>query len=213
MATRFPPTCTVSSTSTTKNSLVVTDVGDAGVNDDGSIYVFNDIDKDGDGRDGSSNLQPDRVIRGPATMLGNPVDVIVDGSEARVAEKARDMLLVFDNIFDGEGGNVAPDLAVDETKPESLVSEADNFMLTNPDVTDIDDADIMIDAVFATSNTPDPTNGSVRDGDNDAGDDFVLESGHRLKSSSIRSAFDTRDATANPENITFSLSGDAYLDF
>ena len=192
-----------------RNSLVVTDVGDAGVNDDGSIYVFNDLDKDGDGSD---NLQPDRVIRGPATMLGNPVDIIVDGSEARVAEKARDMLLVFDNIFDGDSGNVAPDLAVDEAKPESLVSEADDFRLTNPDVTDVDDADIMIDAVFATSNTPDPTNGSVRDGDNDAGDDFVLELGTDL-SSSIRAAFDTRDATANPENITFSLSGDAYLTF
>ena len=198
-----------------RDSLVVTDVGDAGVDDDGSIYVFNDLDKDrddGDDRNGSDNVQPDRVIRGPATMLGNPVDIIVDGSEARVAEKARDMLLVFDNIFDGEGGNVAPDLAVDETKPESLVSEADDFRLTNPDVTDIDDADIMIDAVFATSNTPDPSNGSVNDGDNDAGDDFVVELDTDL-SSRIRAAFDTRDATANPENITFSLSGDAYLTF
>ena len=189
-----------------KDSLVVTDVGDAAVNDDGSIYVFNDLDKEGDG---SSNVQPDRVIRGPATMLGNPVDVIVDGSEARVAEKARDMLLVFDNIFDGDSGDVAPDLAVDETKPESLVSEADDFRLTNPDVTDVDDADIMIDAVFATSNTPDPSNGSVNNGD---GNDFVLELGTDL-ASRIRAAFDTRDATANPENITFSLSGDAYLTF
>ncbi len=191
-----------------RDSLVVTDVGDAGVDDDGSIYVFNDLDGDRDG----NNVQPNRVIRGPATMLGNPVDLIVDGDEARVAEKARDMLLVFDNIFDGDSGNVAPDLAVSEAKPESLVSEADDFRLTNPDVTDIDDADIMIDAVFATSNTPDPTNGSVNDGDNDAGDDFVVELGTDL-SSSIRSAFDTRDATANPENITFSLSGDAYLTF
>ena len=194
-----------------KGSLVVTDVGDAGVDDDGSIYVFNDLDKDGDGRDGN-NVRPDRVIRGPATMLGNPVDVIVDGDEARVAEKARDMLLVFDNILDGESGNVAPDLAVSEAKPESLVSEADDFRLTNPDVTDVDDADTMIDALFATSNTPDPSNGSVNDGDNDAGDDFVVELDTDL-SSSIRAAFDTRDATANPENITFSLSGDAYLTF
>ena len=191
-----------------KGSLVVTDVGDATVNDDGSIYVFNDVNN-GRGRS-SSNLQPDRVIRGPATMLGNPVDVIVNGDEARVAEKARDLLLIFDDIFDGDSGNVAPDVMVDETKPESLVAEDADFQLTNPDVTDVDDADTMLDGIFATSNTPEA--GSRGRSNRDDGNEFLVKLDTNL-SSSIRAEFDTRDATANPENITFDLSGDAYVTF
>ncbi len=193
---------------TDKGSLVVTDVGDAGVADDGSIYVFNDVNK-ARGRS-SSNLRPDRVIRGPATMLGNPVDVIVNGDEARIAEKARDLLLIFDDIFGGDSGNVAPDLMVAETKPESLVAEDADFMLMNPDVTDIDDADTMIDGIFAVSNTPEA--GSRGRSNRDDGNEFLVKLDTNL-SSSIRAEFDTRDATANPENITFDLSGDAYVTF
>ena len=191
-----------------KGSLVVTDVGDATVNDDGSIYVFNDVNK-ARGRS-SSNVQPDRVIRGPATMLGNPVDVIVNGDEARIAEKARDLLLIFDDIFGGDSGNVAPDLMLDEAKPESLVAEDADFRLDNPDVTDIDDADTMLDGIFATSNTPEA--GSRGRSDRDDGNEFLVKLDTNL-SSSIRAEFDTRAATANPENITFDLSGDAYVTF
>ena len=176
-----------------KDTLVITDVGDAAVADDGSIYVIEEASGAG------GNTQPERVVRGPATLLGNPVDIIVDGDEARIAEKAGDKLLIFDNIFEGDSGNVAPDLMVDESKPESLVSEDDNFILENPDVTDVEDADTMIDAVFATSNTP------------ASGNDFVV--GLATDLSSSLSQFDTTGATTNPENITFDLAGDAYITF
>ena len=176
-----------------KNTLVITDVGDAAVADDGSIYVIEEASGAG------GNTQPERVVRGPATLLGNPVDIIVDGDEARIAEKAGDKLLIFDDIFEGDSGNIAPDVAIDESKPESLVSEDDNFNLDNPDVTDVEDTDTMIDAVFATSNTP------------SSGNDFVVGLDTDLGSS--LSQFDTTGATTNPENITFDLAGDAYITF
>ncbi len=189
-----------------EDSLVVSDVGDAMIGDDGSIYVF-DLDRRRGRRNGSDERQPERVIRGSATMLGNPVDLIVDGDEARVAEKARDLLLIFDDIFDGDSGNVAPDLMVDESKPESLVSEAADFTPNSPDVTDVADADVA--RVFAISNTPEA---GRRGGDRrDDGDEYVV--GLEPDLSRSRAEFDTTDATANPENITFDLSGDAYVTF
>ncbi len=176
-----------------RNTLVVTDVGDAGVADDGSLYVLSNASRI------NGKVKPDRVVRGPATMLGNPVDVILNGDEARIAEKARDKLLIFDKVFSGDSGDVAPDLMVDELKPESLVAEDAAFRLTNPDVTDVDDGGTMLDAVFATSNVP------------DAGTDFVV--GLEPDLSGQTSTFDTTGATVNPENITFDLSGDAYVTF
>ena len=176
-----------------RDTLVITDVGDAAVADDGSIYVIEEASG------ASGKTQPERVVRGPATLLGNPVDIIVNGDEARIAEKAGDKLLIFNNIFEGDSGNVAPDLTVDESKPESLVAEDDNFVLENPDVTDVEDADTTIDAVFATSNTP------------ASGNDFVVGLATDLGSSLAQ--FDTTGATTNPENITFDLAGDAYITF
>ena len=88
---------------------------------------------------------------------------------------------------------------MDELKPESLVAEDAAFRLTNPDVTDVDDGGTMLDAVFATSNVP------------DAGTDFVV--GLEPNLSGQTSTFDTTGATVNPENITFDLSGDAYVTF
>ena len=176
-----------------RDTLVVTDVGDATVNDDGSIYVINNASR------ANGKVRPERVVSGAATLLGNPVDIVLNGDEARIAEKARDKLLIFADIFDGASGNVAPDLVVDKTKPESLVAENADFRLTDSDVTDVDDGDTVIDAVFATSNTP------------DAGNDFVV--GLEPDLSAQSSTFDTTGATVNPENITFDLSGDAYLTF
>ena len=175
-----------------RDTLVITDVGDAAVNDDGSIYVIGNASR------ARNHVTPSRVVRGPATLLGNPVDIIINGDEARIAEKALDKLLIFDNIFGGASGDVAPDLAVDEAKPEALVAEAADFAVTSPDVTDIDSM-TAISMVAAVSNTP------------DMGTDFVTKLKPNL--SGKLDAFDTTGATVNPENITFDLNGDAYLTF
>ena len=198
------------------DTLIVTDVGAAttpdqpGFKTDGSIYAFV----------GASTLdgevEPERVITGRWTLLGNPVDVIYNGyDEVRITEKANDVLLVFDNFFapDAPSGEVMPDLVKPETKPESLAAAPADFdapeqnpepnpnpePVRNPDVTDIDDADTQIDALFAVSNTP------------ESGDDYVVKLEPDL--SDVLSTFDTSGVTRNPENITFDTDGNAYITF
>jgi hypothetical protein len=57
--------------------LVLSDVGDTGVNDDGALFVITGAAA------ADGNVVPDRTIRGPLTMLGNPVDVVLDGRELK----------------------------------------------------------------------------------------------------------------------------------
>jgi hypothetical protein len=177
--------------------LVVSDVGagtamqSADFATDGQIFVFSSAST----LDGA--VQPDRTIAGANTLLGNPVDLILNGADIRVAEKANDFLLVFRNIFSGAGGNIAPDLAVADTKPESLVSEAADpadFI----DVTDIDDPSIAISAVATASNpaAPGPTTGQVA----------------RL-TTGLGATVATFDTDRSLENITFDAAGDAYITF
>lgn len=195
------------------DTLVVSDVGAAtmpdqpGFKNDGSLYVLENASTE------DGNVTPRRVVEGRWTLLGNPVDIILNGDEVRVAEKAGDFLLVFDNIFDPNsdtlGDEVMPDLVTTEIKPESLVAAPMDFgdpddpgqtpdPVQNPDVTDLDDP-TELDAVFAVSNTP------------DEGDDFVV--GLEPDLSDVLSTFDTTGATTNPENLTFDGDGDGFLTF
>ena len=109
------------------DALVITDVGtrttpeQEGFAEDGAIYVIHDASAE----DGT--VIPGRILEGPATLLGNPLDVVLNGTEARVAEKAGDKLLVFNDIFFARSGDVAPDVAVTNTKPESVVLSPDEF--------------------------------------------------------------------------------------
>lgn len=101
------------------NRLVVSDVGDASVADDGQLFVIeNAASADG-------MVVPTRVVGGASTQLGNPVDIILSGSDLRVAEKSNDAILVFSNIFTGASGDVAPTLSTPSVKPESLVEFTD----------------------------------------------------------------------------------------
>lgn len=94
--------------------LVVSDVGDAAVADDGQLFVINNAAM------ADGNTVPARQVGGPMSMLGNPVDIILTGTTLRVAEKSNDAILVFTNIFDGPDGDMAPTLATTTSKPESL---------------------------------------------------------------------------------------------
>lgn len=94
--------------------LVLSDVGDAAVADDGQLFVVNGASM------ADGNTVPARTIAGPMSMLGNPVDIILSGTTLRVAEKSNDAILVFTNIFDGASGDMAPTLATATSKPESL---------------------------------------------------------------------------------------------
>lgn len=128
------------------DTLVVSDVGDAGVADDGKLYVISNAST------ASGVVTPDRTIAGPSTLLGNPVDLILEGSRAFIAEKSNDAILVYNNIFAGPSGDVAPSRVVDTVKPESLVRDA--TVPLEADVSDIDDSDVAIEGVLVTSNPP-----------------------------------------------------------
>lgn len=130
------------------DTLVVTDVGDAAVADDGKIYVISNASS------ASGMVTPDRTVAGPATLLGNPVDLILDGDKAYIAEKSNDAILVYNNIFSGASGDVAPSKTVAAVKPESLVQI--NAPSLGVDVSDIDDSSVTINGVLVSSNAPLP---------------------------------------------------------
>lgn len=182
-----------------RDKLVVTDVGAATMmqspnfNADGRIYVIDNAST------ANGNVIPSRSIEGPNTQLGNPVDLILNGSEVRVAEKAKDRLLTFRNIFNGPSGDIAPDVSVVETKPEALVAEFPKKEM-NPDVTDIERSSIPINSLFVTSNPP--AMGST---------EFVARLSPNLQAT--LGAFNTASLAPTLENITFDLTGDAFIAF
>ena len=110
--------------------LVVSDVGDPAVADDGEIYVFSNAST------ANGTVTPKAIISGSNTLLGNPVDIDLANGDLRVAEKSQDQLLIFANILQSTGGNLAPAVAVAETKPESVASQAP--VVYGPDNSDID---------------------------------------------------------------------------
>ncbi|MCT7951245.1 hypothetical protein NG798_15705 [Ancylothrix sp. C2] len=182
----------------TRNQLVVTDVGaataaqSATFNTDGRIYVLDNVSS------ANGAVVPSRTIEGPATQMGNPVDLILNGTDALVAEKAKDQLLIFRNIFNGPSGNIAPDLSVAETKPEALAAERMQALMY-PDVTDVESATIPISSIATTSNPP--ATGAT---------DFVARLSTNLQQ---QTAFNTSNAVASLENITYDLTGDAFITF
>lgn len=181
-----------------RNKLIVTDVGAATMmqspdfNSDGRIYVIDDANI------ANGNVIPSRTIEGPATELGNPVDLILNGTEVRIAEKARDRLLIYRNIFDGPSGNIAPDVSIAQPKPESLISDV-TAGVTERGVTDIETTATLIDGVFITSNPP--AAGTTQ---------FVTKLTNNLL---VQDAFNTSNVVPSLENITFDLTGDGFITF
>ncbi|MEZ6014444.1 MAG: hypothetical protein R3F49_04970 [Planctomycetota bacterium] len=127
--------------------LIVSDVGDALVDNDGALYVIaNASTADG-------NVRPVRTIAGPATRLGNPVDIALDGDRLRVAEKLNGggQLLLFEDIFSGTLSDVAPKVSRANIGAESLVLEpyAPDY---GREASDLDGAQAMLMGVLSTRN-------------------------------------------------------------
>ncbi|HEY9848045.1 MAG TPA: hypothetical protein V6D28_01195 [Leptolyngbyaceae cyanobacterium] len=181
-----------------RNKLIISDVGAAtaaqspNFNSDGRIYVIDNAST------ANGNVVPSRAIEGPSTELGNPVDLILNGTEVRIAEKARDRLLIYRNIFDGPSGDIAADVSISQPKAESLVADVSSRMM-NRGVTDIETTATKIDGVFVTSNPP--AAGST---------EFVAKLTTSLQN---QSAFNTSNVVPSLENITFDLTGDAFITF
>ncbi|AYA64183.1 hypothetical protein [Alteromonas sp. RKMC-009] len=170
--------------------LVVSDVGDASIADDGQIFVINNAST----VDGA--VEPARTIAGPSTMLGNPVDIILSGTTLRVAEKSNDAILVYTNIFSGDSGDIAPTLATSSVKPESLAELTDM-----PEMADFSDqalADVTIGGVSASSNpaTAGDTTGIVVQFDASLGSQTAM--------------FDTGMSI---ESVAYSVNGDGFVTY
>lgn len=194
--------------------LVVTDVGagssaTAGFDTDGSIYVFNNTSAFTSGA--SSNVNVSRVIEGPLSLLGNPVDIALEGDVLRVAEKANGggQILIFDNIFSGGSGDFAPDATVASAAVESIATR-DNT-LTTQDVTDIDTT-TGLDSV-TISNNPAPGGAMTAALE---GQISVLNGSTLAAKADINineSAVPMTPATRFLENVAYSVTGDMYAAF
>lgn len=107
----------------TTDQLILSDVGAAtssgqtGFDTDGQIFVIDNASR----ADGLTRVST--RIRGTNSMLGNPVDIINNGSTLYVAEKANGggRILRFDNVLSrGDDSSSAPDAMITTTAPESV---------------------------------------------------------------------------------------------
>jgi len=97
------------------DTVIVTDVGSADDNADGHIYAIPGASM------ANGNISVSLHITGPESQLGNPVDLVFDGTGVYVAEKANDLVLYFANILDMTGMmDSSADMSLEITKPESI---------------------------------------------------------------------------------------------
>ena len=172
------------------NRIVLSDVGDAAVADDGQIFVLDNVST----ADGAT--VPTRVIGGATTQLGNPVDIILTGSDLRVAEKSNDAILVFSNIFNGESGDVAPTLSTPSVKPESLAEFTDLETMVDASDDGITTTPIRGLSVSSNPSTDSETTGQVAQ-----------------YSAVLSSELSTFDSGVSIESAAFTASGDGVITF
>ncbi|GAA3974187.1 hypothetical protein [Allohahella marinimesophila] len=170
--------------------LVVSDVGDANVATDGALFVLSAAST----ADGLISV--DRQIAGPSTSLGNPVDLTLDGTTMRIAEKSNDLIITYADIFAGASGDVAPDYTAAADKPESLALV--EGQLTGTDGSDLAPGAEPRSAVVATSNPA------------TVGPGFGMVSSINLTLDTPLASF---DSTLALESTAFDIAGDAYSTF
>ena len=172
------------------NKLVLSDVGSASDATDGALFVINNASL----ADGNTSVA--RSIAGPASMLGNPVDISLTGSDLRVAEKSNDAVLVFSNIFSGASGDISPDSVTATSKPESITET-----VIHNDMADVSDSylanmPLMGVAVSSNPGTAGPTTGQIS----------------RLNAP-LTSELGSYNASQTIESVTFDKAGNSYTTF
>ncbi len=135
------------------DTVILTDVGSADSNSDGQIFTITGASM------ATGNVPVTARISGAETMLGNPVDLVLDGGSIIVAEKANDMILRYDDIL-GLTGDVtaAADTAAALTKPESValygamdMGMTDDGMMATEEAM-MEDAGTIVDIAVANGN-------------------------------------------------------------
>ncbi|WP_346993555.1 hypothetical protein [Alteromonas gracilis] len=172
------------------NRMVLFDVGDAAVADDGQIFVLDNVSS----ADGA--VVPSRVINGASTQLGNPVDIVLTGSDLRVADKSNDAILVFSNIFNGASGDVSPTLSTPSVKPESLAE-----LTPLDEIKDASDDGITTMPIMGLAVSSNPSSDSATTGQ-------VAQ-----YSAVLSSELSTFDANMSIESAAFTASGDGVITF
>lgn len=174
----------------TANKLVLSDVGSASDATDGSIFVINNASS------ATGNVSVSRSIAGPNSMLGNPVDIALSGTDLRVAEKSNNAILVFSNIFSGASGDITPDLVTATTAPESLVEVSASF--NGVDVSDSVNSAIPILSVAVSSNPA------------SAGDTSSMVASFNAALTSQLGSYNT---ALTQESLTFDAVGNSYATY
>lgn len=173
--------------------LVVTDAGDDAALDDGKVLVI------GEASTASGSQAALKTYAGPQTALGNPVDVVLFGSDAYIAENGNDRVLAFKDILDRPDGDVEADRVFITEKPRFLelgpVSGGAGMLA---DISDLDDASAFTTASIAVALNP--------SGGATAADLVRLTPGMDTMQASLSSGVAL-------ENVTFNQSGDALATF
>ncbi|WP_024612230.1 hypothetical protein [Pseudoalteromonas sp. TB64] len=172
------------------NKLILSDVGSATDATDGSLFVIDNASS----ADGAVSVA--RSIAGPTTMLGNPVDISLEGTDLRVAEKSNDAILIFSNIFAGESGDITPDLVTSTIKPESITKVGMQNEMA--DISDSDTLNMPLLGVAVSSNpaTTSETTGQIS----------------RL-SPELTTTLGSYNANQTIESVTFDKAGNSYTTF
>ncbi len=186
------------------NQLVVTDVGDAAVADDGQIFTLTD--------DGTvaGGISADARIGGPRTRLGNPVDVVLVGDTAVVAEKANGLVLSFRGVTSASG-DIDPDYARPSAAPESVavLRRSTNLPVDTSDITTPD----SVMALVVSTNPAPP--GGLFGGVGDTGQIVLLETDLSAEMGRVdASAGGTVGTPARQlESIQVDARGHAYVSY
>ena len=177
------------------DSLVVSDVGQASSADDGKLYVLQNASSIASG-----TVKAATTWKGSETRLGNPVDLQITGTDVRIAEKANagGAVLVYRNIFEAAGGNVAPDVIYDTPAPESIAVVPEEPSLVG--ATDVVNSQLPY-KLLATSNPP------LALGSQTSGAIFSVD----RNVAQLETVFDTTQDSI--ENITLDRQGTAYVNF
>ena len=174
----------------TTNKLILSDVGSATDATDGSLFVIDNASS----ADGAVSVA--RSIAGPTTMLGNPVDISLEGTDLRVAEKSNDAILIFSNIFAGESGDITPDLVTSTIKPESITKVG-----MQNEMADISDSDTLNMSLLGVAVSSNPATNSETTGQIS-----------RL-SPELTTTLGSYNANQTIESVTFDKAGNSYTTF
>lgn len=178
--------------------LVVSDVGAAttangsaaGFKTDGKLYVLTDAST----LDGT--VAPQIVLSGPQTQLGDPVDLVINGRDVLVADKANDVVLIFADIFQQSSGDPAPTRVIPGIVGANALALEFLDQPARPGVTDLV-ANTTVHSLLLTVDdgaAPNIVRLNPALGAQDEPDRFVIT-----------------DGRPKPYGITLDRSGDAYV--